>query len=56
MKIQELDLILKFIGQSVKLFQGQTTLGSVRLRAELAIEVGDVGYFKVASGNRNVIS
>ena len=56
MKIQEPYLILKPVGESVKFIQGQTMLGSVRLRAELAIEVADVGYFKIAAGYHNVVS
>ena len=54
MKIQKLDLVLKLVGESVKFIQGQTMLGSVRLRAELAIEVADIGYFKIASGNHKI--
>ena len=56
MKIQKLYLVLKPAGESIKFIQGQTMLGSVRLQTELAIEVADVGYFKIAAGYHNVVS
>ena len=31
--------------------QGKTMLGSIRLRAEQAIQIADIGYFKIAAGN-----
>ena len=50
MKIQELDLFLKPIGQQIEFFQGQSMLGSIRLWTELAIKVAYIRYFKVTSG------
>jgi len=49
-------LVLKPASKSVKFIQGQTMLGSVRLRTEHAIEIADVGYFKIAAGYHNVVS
>ena len=51
MKIQELDISLKLVGEKIELVEGKTMLGSVRLGAELTTEVADIGYFKIASGN-----
>jgi hypothetical protein len=56
MKIKELDLSTKFISQRFELFQGKTMLGSIRLRTEQAIQIADIGYFKIAAGNHNLTS
>jgi hypothetical protein len=53
MKIQELDVSLKLVGEELELIEGKTMLGPVRLGTELATEIADVGYFKIASGNHN---
>ena len=53
MKIQELDVSLKLVGEKIELVEGKTMLGSVRLGAELATEIADVGYFKIASGDHS---
>ena len=50
-KIKELDLSTKFISQRLELFQGKTMLGSIRLGTEQAIQIADIGYFKLAAGN-----
>ena len=56
MKIEELDLSTKFISQRFELFQGKTMLGSIRLMTEQAIQIADIGYFKIAAGNPNLTS
>ena len=53
MKIQEFDVSLKLVGEKIELVEGKTMLGSVRLGAELATEIADIGYFKIASGNHS---
>jgi hypothetical protein len=44
-EVQELDLSTELVGQRVELLHRKTTLGSVRLGTEQAIEVTDIGYF-----------
>ena len=56
MKIEELDLSTEFIGQRFELFQGKTMLGSIRLGTKQAIQIADIGYFKLAAGNHRNIS
>jgi hypothetical protein len=56
MKIKELDLSTEFIGQLFEFFQRKTMLGSIRFRTEQAIQIADIGYFKIAAGNHNLTS
>ena len=55
-EIKKLDLSTELVGQEVELLHRKTTLGSVRLGTEQAIEVTDIGYFKIASGYHKFIS
>jgi len=53
-EIKELDLSTKLVGQEVELLHGKTTLRSIRLGTEQAIEVANVGYFKIAPGYHSI--
>ena len=55
-EIEELDLPTEFIGQLFEFLHGKTMLRSIRFGTEQAIEVADIGYFKIATGYHSIIS
>ena len=56
MKIEKFDLPTEFIGQPFEFLHGKTMLGSIRLGTEQAVEITDIGYFKIATGYHSIIS
>ena len=55
-EIEKLDLSTEFIGQHFEFLHGKSMLGSIRLGTEQAIEITDIGYFKIATGYHSIIS
>jgi hypothetical protein len=50
-KVEELYLSLQAGGEGVELLEREATFLSVGLGAEYAVEVTDVCYFKITTGN-----
>lgn len=54
MKIEKLDVTLQLIGKAVKFWQSHAKFGSFRFGTELTIQIANIGYFKITSGDHGV--